>query len=111
MPRPELPGLPPCPLQAGQGRLAAIHMDLAMEVVIRDAGERVINAVNSGPVQWQLSTDRLGSLAVLDRALVPGEERDGVVQPGGARQILSPAGGAGLIDVTATIAREGGLLG
>jgi hypothetical protein len=88
LPRPELPGLPPCPLQAGQA--APAHTDLAIEVVIKDAGEVVIDAVNSVPVQWQLSTDGLGSLAVLDRALVPGEERDGVVQHGGARQILSP---------------------
>jgi hypothetical protein len=34
-----------------------------------------------------------------------------MLQPGGAGQLLSPAGGAGPLDITATIAREGGLLG
>ena len=43
--------------------------------------------------------------------LVLEEERDGMLQPGGADQLFSPAGGAGPLDITATIAREGGLLG
>ena len=34
-------------------------------------------------VRTEVTTDRLGTLAVLYRALAPGEGRDGVVQPGG----------------------------
>jgi hypothetical protein len=45
---------------------------------------------------------------MLHRVLLP---EDGVLQPGGAGHLLSPAGGPGLLDITATISRESGLLG
>ena len=104
IPGPTLPNLPPCPLQARQGRLAAqSYLDLKMLVTIKDASDRVIDSVAGVKVDWKLSDNSLGQVSALDGVIQKGEDP--------AYQVLKVAGKPGSLDVVATIARDGGLLG
>ena len=104
IPGPATPGLPPCPLQARQGRLAAqSYLDLKIEVTLKDAADRVIDSVAGTRVAWGLSDPSLGEVAAADGVLQPGDSA--------AHQLLRVADRSGPLDITATIARDGGLLG
>jgi len=104
IPGPTLPNLPPCPLQARQGRQAAqSYLDLKLLVTIKDATERVIDSVSGVPVEWKLSDQNLGGVTLADGVMQSGEEP--------AYQILKLKDKTGPLDITASISRDGGLLG
>ena len=81
--RPQDSRLPPCPLEASQGRLAAqSYLPLTLEVVITDSQDRRIDSVDTVAVTWALSSPGRASLAVQGKVVVTAEDRDGVRQPG-----------------------------
>jgi len=81
--RPQDSRLPPCPLEASQGRLAAqSYLPLTLEVVITDLQDRRIDSVDTVAVTWALSSPDRASLAVQGKVVVTAEDRDGVRQPG-----------------------------
>ena len=100
---PGTPGLPPCPLQARQGRLAAqAYLDLKILVTLKDESDRVIDSVAGVKVNWDISDQKLGQVKIPDTVM-----QDEV----SAYQILKVVGKTGNVDITASIARNGGLLG
>jgi len=113
---PSIPGpsdstLPPCPIQAKQGRQAAqAYLDLKILVTIKDAADRVIDSVSSVPVSWTVSEPSLGSVSSPDRLLSQSVEKE-ELEPGNPYQVLVVTSKTGKVDITATIARDGGLLG
>ena len=100
---PDLPHLPPCPVQARQGRLAAqAYLHLRLGVAIKDRDGQLIDSVQGLKVEWAVSDISLGQV-----------EGGGVLQDrqNSPHQILTVTGKTGPVDITATIARQGGLLG
>ena len=109
---PEDSSLPPCPIQARQGRRAAqAYLDLQILVTIKDSSDRVIDSVSSVPVTWSVSSPHLGSVSASDRVLVSPQDKETVSDPGSPFQTFLVTGKTGEVDITATIARDGGLLG
>eukprot|EP00090_Calanus_glacialis_P028973 TRINITY_DN4645_c0_g1_i5.p1 TRINITY_DN4645_c0_g1~~TRINITY_DN4645_c0_g1_i5.p1 ORF type:complete len:1790 (-),score=673.65 TRINITY_DN4645_c0_g1_i5:326-5671(-) len=114
---PSIPGptdttLPPCPIQARQGRQAAqAYLDLKVLVTIKDAAERVIDSVSSVPVTWTISSPSLGSVSAPGSVITNPVTKEDVLEPGSPYQVLLVTGQTGEVDITATIARDGGLLG
>ena len=103
IPGPDLPTIPPCPVQARQGRLAAqAYRDLRLAVSIKDRDSREIDSVKGVKVEWKVSDSSLGQV-----------EGEGVLQDrdNSPHQILTVRNKAGAVDITATISRQGGLLG
>ena len=91
-------------MQARQGRQAAqSYLDLKLLVTIKDATERVIDSVSGVPVEWKLSDQNLGGVTLADGVMQSGEEP--------AYQILKLKDKTGPLDITASISRDGGLLG
>ena len=104
IPGPGTPSLPPCPVQARQGRLAAqSYLDLRLEVAMKDSAGRNIDSLRGVKVDWAVSDQNLASVV----------EVGGVLQDrqNDAHQVLKVKEKTGPVDVTATIARQGGLLG
>jgi len=112
IPGPSDASLPPCPIQASQGRQAAqAYLDLQIFVTVKDAANRVIDSVSSVPVDWTVSNPSLGSVSSPDRLLSSTVSKEEIGEPGQPFQMLLVTGQTGEIDITATIARDGGLLG
>ena len=77
--------------QATQGRQAAhSYLPLTIGVTIKDASNRVIDSVENVPVSWDLSSSDIGTLEKQEGLIVGAVTRDGVLQPGGAHQVLQP---------------------
>ena len=103
IPGPSNPSLPPCPLQARQGRLAAqAYLDLNILVTFKDESERVIDSISGIKVTWDVSDQNLGHVKMSDTV---------IQAENSAHQILKVLGKTGNIDITASIERKGGLLG
>ena len=87
---PDTPGLPPCPLQARQGRLAAqAYLDLKILVTLKDETDRVIDSVAGVKVNWDISDQKLGQVKIPDTVM-----QDEV----SAYQILKVVGKTGNVD-------------
>merc|ERR1711892_23969 len=103
---PSIPGpsdtsLPPCPIQAMQGRQAAqAYLDLKILVTIKDAADRVIDSVSSVPVTWSVSSPSLGSVSAPDGVISVPVNIEEVVDPVGPYQVLLVAGQTGEVDIT-----------
>ena len=63
IPGPSSASLPPCPVQARQGRLAAhSYLDLRLEVSMKDSAGRNIDSIRGVKVDWAVSDQSLGSV-------------------------------------------------
>jgi len=104
--------LPPCPLPAKQGRQAAqAYLDQKILVIIKDSSNRVIDSVSSVHVTWTVSSPNLGSVSEPGTLITDPEYIEEVAMVGPVYQKLVVMGLTGEVDITATIARDGGLLG
>ena len=89
--------LPPCPVQARQGRLAAhSYLDLRLEVTIKDSAGRNIDSLRGVKVDWAVSDQSLGSVVEAEGVLQDREKT--------AHQVLRVRHNTGPVDITATIA-------
>ena len=59
-------------------------------MTIKDASDRVIDSVENVPVSWDLSSSVISTLEKQEGLFVGADTRDGVLQPGGAHQVLQP---------------------